>query len=55
LILAGIAVFAPQGLWPLIRKTYDRYLGPEPPPPASPGEPAVADAVIETPLGGGLS
>jgi branched-chain amino acid transport system permease protein len=40
LILAGIAVFAPQGLWPLIRKTYDRYLGPEPPAPATPVEPA---------------
>ena len=29
LILAVIAVFAPQGLWPVIRKTYDKYLGPE--------------------------
>ena len=32
LILAGIAVFAPQGLWPVIRKAYDKYLAPEPPP-----------------------
>jgi len=31
LIIAGIAVFAPQGMWPLIRNAYDRYLGPEPP------------------------
>ena len=38
LILAGIAVFAPQGLWPLVRKTYDKYLGPEPPTPARPSE-----------------
>jgi branched-chain amino acid transport system permease protein len=30
LILAVIAVFAPQGLWPLIRSTYDKYLAPEP-------------------------
>jgi branched-chain amino acid transport system permease protein len=55
LILAGIAVFAPQGLWPMIRRTYDKYLGPEPPPPATPGEPAVVETPIETPRGGGLS
>jgi branched-chain amino acid transport system permease protein len=30
LILAVIAVFAPQGLWPSLRGLYDRYLGPEP-------------------------
>jgi branched-chain amino acid transport system permease protein len=33
LILALIAVFAPQGLWPVIRGAYDKYLGPEPPAP----------------------
>jgi branched-chain amino acid transport system permease protein len=60
LILAVIAVFAPQGLWPLIRKTYDKYLGPEPPPP--PVATAVSDhvaaeaEVITQPMrGGGLS
>jgi branched-chain amino acid transport system permease protein len=55
LILAAIAVFAPQGLWPLIRKTYDKYLGPEPPPPPQVGEEATSapgrDA--ESPKGGG--
>ena len=30
LVLAFIAVFAPQGLWPVLRGLYDRYLGPEP-------------------------
>ena len=35
LIVAVIAVFAPQGLWPMLRGAYDRYLGPEPPAPAS--------------------
>jgi branched-chain amino acid transport system permease protein len=30
LVLAFIAVFAPQGLWPMLRGLYDRYLGPEP-------------------------
>jgi branched-chain amino acid transport system permease protein len=30
LVLAFIAVFAPQGLWPILRGIYDRYLGPEP-------------------------
>jgi len=34
LALAGIAVFAPQGLWPLIRRLYENYLAPEPLPPA---------------------
>ena len=29
LILAVIAVFAPQGLWPLIRSAYEKYLAPE--------------------------
>ena len=44
LILAVIAVFAPQGLWPMIRNAYDKYLAPEgtPPPlevpPAAPHE-----------------
>ena len=33
LILALIAVFAPQGLWPVIRGLYDKYLAPEPPAP----------------------
>lgn len=33
LVLAFVAVFAPQGLWPVLRKAYDRYLGPEPPRP----------------------
>lgn len=37
LILAIIAVFAPQGLWPVVRGLYDRYLAPEP--PASPSAP----------------
>ncbi len=34
LALAGIAVFAPQGLWPLIRRLYETSLAPEPLPPA---------------------
>jgi branched-chain amino acid transport system permease protein len=58
LILAFIAVFAPQGLWPVIRKTYDKYLGPEPPALPSPDEAALARAAEETPeiqRGGGLS
>lgn len=42
LIIAGIAVFAPRGLWPLIRNAYDRYLGPEPPAPVVTRQPAVA-------------
>jgi len=33
LILAVIAVFAPQGLWPLIRGVYYKYLAPESAPP----------------------
>jgi branched-chain amino acid transport system permease protein len=33
LILAVIAVFAPQGLWPVIRGAYDKYLAPESAPP----------------------
>jgi branched-chain amino acid transport system permease protein len=33
LMLAGIAVFAPQGLWPLVRRLYETYLAPEPPAP----------------------
>ena len=57
LILAFIAVFAPQGLWPVIRKAYDRYLGPEPPVLLS-ADDAATQAVEETPeiqRGGGLS
>jgi branched-chain amino acid transport system permease protein len=42
LILAGIAVFAPQGLWPLIRKAYDTYLAPEAPPPKAEVQPPAA-------------
>jgi len=45
-------------LWPVIRKAYDKYLGPEPPPPASPEEPPPARAVeeaAEIQRGGGLS
>lgn len=52
LILAGIAVFAPQGMWPLIRRTYDRYLGPEPPasaPPIEPVDPVSPMAVSDEP------
>ena len=30
LVLAFVAVFAPQGLWPVLRNAYNRYLGPEP-------------------------
>ena len=55
LILAGIAVFAPQGMWPLIRKTYDKYLGPEPPAPAPPIEPVAPPALAGEPRGGGSS
>ena len=40
LILAVIAVFAPQGLWPVIRKTYDKYLGPEQQPAPAPASAA---------------
>ena len=29
LILAGIAVFAPQGVWPLLRNAFERFLAPE--------------------------
>lgn len=53
LILAVIAVFAPQGLWPLIRKTYDKYLGPEPPAPAVPSEQAAYPAQLPNQRGGG--
>jgi branched-chain amino acid transport system permease protein len=31
LILAGIAVFAPQGLWPLVRNAVEKFLAPESP------------------------
>jgi branched-chain amino acid transport system permease protein len=58
LILAGIAVFAPQGLWPVIRKTYDKYLGPEPPAPLTPDQSAATaavEAIPEIQRGGGLS
>src|SRR5438105_12800478 len=40
LALAGIAVFAPQGLWPLIRRLYENYLAPEPLAPAVEVSPA---------------
>jgi branched-chain amino acid transport system permease protein len=30
LVVALIAVFAPQGLWPVLRDAYNRFLGPEP-------------------------
>ena len=40
LALAGIAVFAPQGLWPLIRRLYESYLAPEPLAPAVEVSPA---------------
>ena len=36
LILALIAVFAPQGLWPVIQRAYEKYLAPEALPPAPP-------------------
>ncbi len=42
LALAGIAVFAPQGLWPVIRRLYDNYLAPEPPPPHVEVDPTAA-------------
>ena len=51
LILAGIAVFAPQGLWPVLRKTYDRYLGPEPPAPPAPAAIASQTAPESSPGG----
>lgn len=53
LILAGIAVFAPQGLWPLLRKTYDKYLGPEPPAPPAPQEMAEQPLAAMAEQGGG--
>jgi len=37
LIVAVIAVFAPRGLWPILRGAYDRYMGPERPAEAAPG------------------
>jgi len=43
LIVAVIAVFAPRGLWPIIRDAYDRYLGPEPPREAAGDPPAETD------------
>ncbi len=49
LILAFIAVFAPQGLWPLIRNTYDKYLAPESAPPPLEAPPTAPHE------GGGLS
>ena len=48
LILAVIAVFAPQGLWPMIRNAYDKYLAPE-------GAPPPLEAPPTAPLEGGLS
>ena len=49
LILAFIAVFAPQGLWPLIRNAYDKYLAPESAPPPIEAPPTAPHE------GGGLS
>ena len=48
LMLAGIAVFAPQGLWPVIRNAYDKYLAPE-------GTPPPLEVPPTAPLEGGLS
>jgi branched-chain amino acid transport system permease protein len=48
LILAVIAVFAPQGLWPLIRSAYDKYLAPE-------GAPPPLEAPPTAPHEGGLT
>jgi branched-chain amino acid transport system permease protein len=48
LILAVIAVFAPQGLWPMIRNAYDRYLAPE-------GAPPPVEAPPTAPHEGGLT
>jgi len=45
LIVALIAVFAPQGLWPTLRRIYERYLGPEP-------EPAVQAEAADPTVGG---
>jgi branched-chain amino acid transport system permease protein len=42
LVLASIAVFAPQGLWPMIRGLYEKYLAPEPLAPAVEASPAAA-------------
>ncbi len=54
LILAFIAVFAPQGLWPLIRNTYNKYLGPEPPaPPAAVEQPTPDLGATPESSGGG--
>ena len=47
LALAGIAVFAPQGVWPFIRGLYDRYLAPEPPPPPIEVNPAAPHETTE--------
>jgi branched-chain amino acid transport system permease protein len=58
LILAGIAVFAPQGMWPLIKRVYDKYLGPEPPASAAGvPEPVESSALApsDAPREGGLS
>jgi branched-chain amino acid transport system permease protein len=53
LILAFIAVFAPQGMWPLIRNTYNKYLGPEPPAPTAPSEPVTQGDQVSEVQGGG--
>ena len=47
LIVALIAVFAPQGLWPTLRRIYDQYLGPEQAEPQ-----AAAEAEAESSAGG---
>lgn len=54
LILAAIAVFAPQGLWPLVRNAFDKFLGPEPATPTRPDAPADGAAgAPDAPQGGG--
>ncbi|TME53491.1 MAG: branched-chain amino acid ABC transporter permease, partial [Chloroflexi bacterium] len=47
LALAGIAVFAPQGLWPVIRRLYENYLAPEPLLPAVEVSPAAPHDTTE--------
>jgi branched-chain amino acid transport system permease protein len=57
LILAFIAVFAPRGLWPLLKDAYDRFLGPEPQTPAvapQSEQPGEATAASTGPKEGGL-
>jgi branched-chain amino acid transport system permease protein len=47
LIVAVIAVFAPRGLWPILRSAYDRYLRPE--------QQTEAEASEEAPAASGAS